>query len=95
MSGLTTATLRGELLAHCACEFMRRDVDMFETAIRTDAIASVLDVDRVAAALHAECVVEWDIIDTIDPTRQYTQHGPDAHRALALRVVAALTGGQG
>lgn len=64
-------------------------------AIETAAIASVLDVDRVAAALHSRCVEEYAHAAKVDPTRLLTMHMADAHHDAAARVVAALTGGQG
>ena len=64
-------------------------------AIEAAAIASVLDIDRVAAALHSRCVEEYAHAAKVDPTRLLTMHMADAHHDAAARVVAALTGGQG
>ena len=47
-------------------------------------------VEQVAAALHEECVLEWQAIAVADPERLLTQHMPDAHYERAHFLVRRL-----
>lgn len=79
---------------HCEC-LQWSDVLAMVARREAAAIASVLTVDRVAAALHSRCMEEYAHARKVDPTRLLTMHMADAHHDAAARVVAALTGGQG
>lgn len=47
-------------------------------------------VERLAAALHEDCLLEWQAVAVVDPTRQVTLHGWNAHyeqsHALVRRI---------
>lgn len=47
-------------------------------------------VERVAAALHDDCELEWQAIAVTDPTRAVTKHLADAHYGRAHDLVRRL-----
>jgi hypothetical protein len=47
-------------------------------------------VDLVAAALHQDCLLDWQAIRVVDPGRGVTQHGIDAHWGRAHDLVRRL-----
>jgi hypothetical protein len=55
-----------------------------------DAARYEAEVERVAAALHETCLLEWNAIRAVDPERQVTQHAVDAHYELAHDLVRRL-----
>jgi hypothetical protein len=48
-------------------------------------------VGAVADALHQECLLEWQAIDAVDPSRLLTLHGVDAHYGRAHDLVRRLS----
>ena len=64
-------------------------------AIEQAAVDAVLDVDRVAAALHRACEDGWKRrADELGypSLNAVTMHGADAHHDRALDLIAALRG---
>lgn len=47
-------------------------------------------VQRVAAALHEDCILEWKAILVVDPKRELTQHATDTHYGKAHNLVRRL-----
>lgn len=47
-------------------------------------------VQRVAAALHEDCELEWQAIAGTDPSRAVTKHLADAHHGRAHDLVRRL-----
>ena len=47
-------------------------------------------VEQVAAALHADCLLEWQAAAVVDPGRLVTQHMADAHYGQAHGLVRRI-----
>lgn len=47
-------------------------------------------VEQMAAALHQDCILEWQAIAVVDPGRLVTQHFADAHYGKAHDLVRRI-----